>query len=59
MKLEKQKKPFNISTKPHSSMTYIKTMEDENYLMASNLDGMVSNYGLQVYVYTLDLKSST
>jgi hypothetical protein len=42
VKNAKQSKPFNVSGRVRSSATSMKVMQDENYLMASSIDGMVS-----------------
>ena len=38
----KESNVFNICGKVGSSTTWMKVMQDENYLMASSIDGMVS-----------------
>jgi hypothetical protein len=40
----KQKTPFNVSGKTRSSATCLKVLQDENYLMTSSIEGMVSSY---------------
>ena len=42
IKSAKQSKPFNVGGKVKSSATCLKIFQDENYLMASSIDGMVS-----------------
>ena len=42
VKNAKQSKPFNVGGKVKSSATCLKVMQDENYLMASSINGMVS-----------------